>query len=60
MVSQEPIRLWMAIVFGHGLFVLAGAAMTVAHLLTLKPTIGAARSPGAREAPGRLEAVASR
>ncbi len=41
-VSQEPIRLWMFIAFVHGLMVLAGAIITVRHLLTLKPPAGAA------------------
>jgi nitric oxide reductase subunit B len=37
MVAQQPIRFWMMIAFVHGLMVLAGAVMTIVHLLTLKP-----------------------
>ena len=37
MVSQEPIRFWMFVVFLHGLMVLAGVVITVKHLLTLRP-----------------------
>ncbi len=37
MVAQEPMRFWMLIVFLHGLLVLAGVAITVTHLLTLRP-----------------------
>jgi nitric oxide reductase subunit B len=37
MVAQQPMRFWMLIVFIHGVGVLAGAVMTIAHLLTLKP-----------------------
>ena len=36
-MSQEPIRFWMFIVFLHGLLVVAGVFVTVKHLLTLKP-----------------------
>jgi len=37
MVSQQPIRFWMFIVFVHGLVVVAGVVLIVWHLLTLKP-----------------------
>jgi nitric oxide reductase subunit B len=37
-VAQQPIRFWMFIAFAHGLIVLAGVAVTVKHLLTLKPS----------------------
>jgi len=36
-VSQEPIRFWMFVVFAHGLLVLAGAVILIKHLLTLRP-----------------------
>jgi nitric oxide reductase subunit B len=36
-VSQQPIRFWMLIVFLHGLIVLAGVALIVWDLLTMKP-----------------------
>ncbi len=37
-VSQEPIRFWMFVVFAHGLLmVLPGALLVIRHLLTLKP-----------------------
>jgi nitric oxide reductase subunit B len=42
MVAQQPIRFWMFIAFVHGIGVLAGAAMTIVHLLTLKPAAPAA------------------
>ncbi|ABS26958.1 cbb3-type cytochrome c oxidase subunit I [Anaeromyxobacter sp. Fw109-5] len=35
-VSQEPIRFWMLLVFLHGLLVLAGAAIIAWDLLTLR------------------------
>jgi len=37
MLSQEPIRFWMFVVFLHGLIVVAGAFITIKHLLTLRP-----------------------
>jgi len=37
MVAQQPMRFWMFVVFLHGAGLLAGAVMTIAHLLTLKP-----------------------
>ncbi len=37
MISQQPIRFWMFIVFVHGLIVVAGVFLIVWHLLTLKP-----------------------
>src|SRR5574341_1067861 len=37
LVAQEPIRFWMLIVFLHGLIVLAGVAVIVWDLLTMKP-----------------------
>jgi nitric oxide reductase subunit B len=37
MVAQQPMRFWMFIAFLHGVGVLAGAVMTIGHLLTLKP-----------------------
>jgi nitric oxide reductase subunit B len=43
MVAQQPIRFWMLIAFVHGLMVLAGAVMTIVHLLTRKPA-GAERA----------------
>lgn len=42
MLAQSPIRFWMAIVAAHGLLVLVGVAVTVRHLLTLKPAVVAA------------------
>jgi nitric oxide reductase subunit B len=36
MVAQDPIRFWMAIVAAHGLLVVAGVAVIVKHLLTLR------------------------
>ena len=41
MVAQEPIRFWMLLAFVHGIGVLTGAVMAIAHLLTLAP-----ESPG--------------
>jgi nitric oxide reductase subunit B len=37
MVAQQPMRFWMFIAFVHGIGVLAGAVMTIGHLLRLKP-----------------------
>jgi nitric oxide reductase subunit B len=37
MVAQQPIRFWMLVVLLHGLALLAGAVMTIVHLLTLRP-----------------------
>ncbi len=37
MVAQQPIRFWLLVVFLHGLGLLAGASMTIVHLLTLRP-----------------------
>ena len=37
MVAQSPMRFWMLVVFAHGLLVLAGAAVLIKHLLTLRP-----------------------
>ncbi len=37
MIAQQPIRLWMLLVFLHGLLALAGAALTIKDLLTLQP-----------------------
>jgi nitric oxide reductase subunit B len=42
MVAQQPIRFWMLLAFVHGVFVLAGAVMTIVHLLTLRPAEAAA------------------
>ncbi len=40
-VSQEPIRFWMFVVFAHGiLMVFPGVIITIKHLLTLKPAEG--------------------
>jgi nitric oxide reductase subunit B len=39
MLSQEPIRFWMFVVFVHGLIVVAGVFVTVKHLLTLRPAV---------------------
>ncbi len=36
-VAQQPIRFWMFVVAVHGLMLLAGALITIKHLLTLKP-----------------------
>jgi len=36
-VSQGPIRFWMAVVFAHGLLVLLGVSVIAWDLLTLKP-----------------------
>ncbi len=47
MVAQQPIRFWMLLAFVHGVFVLAGAVMTIVHLLTLRPA-GAAEPASAR------------
>ena len=38
MVAQQPIRFWMFVAAAHGLLVLAGALVTIRHLLTLKPS----------------------
>jgi nitric oxide reductase subunit B len=46
MVAQQPIRFWMFLAFLHGVGVLAGAIMTIVHLLTLKHAPEAA--PAAR------------
>ena len=35
--AQQPIRFWMFIAWLHGIGVLAGAVMTIVHLITLKP-----------------------
>ena len=37
MLAQQPIRFWMFVVAAHGLLLLAGALVTIRHLLTLKP-----------------------
>ncbi len=37
MIAQQPIRFWMFVVTMHGLMLLAGALITIRHLLTLKP-----------------------
>jgi nitric oxide reductase subunit B len=37
MVAQQSMRFWLFVVFLHGIGVLVGAAMTIAHLLTLRP-----------------------
>jgi nitric oxide reductase subunit B len=37
MAAQQPMRFWMLIAFLHGVGVLVGAAMTIWHLLTLRP-----------------------
>jgi nitric oxide reductase subunit B len=50
MVAQQPIRFWMFVAFVHGLGVLAGAAMAIVHLLTLRPGQAADLAPPA----GRL------
>ena len=36
-ISQQPIRFWMLLVFLHGLLVLGGAAHVAMHLLRLRP-----------------------
>ncbi|MGB8930261.1 MAG: cbb3-type cytochrome c oxidase subunit I [Anaeromyxobacteraceae bacterium] len=36
-VSQEPIRFWMAVVFAHGVLVLVGISVIAWDLLTMKP-----------------------
>jgi len=46
-VALQPIRFWMLLAFVHGVFVLAGAVMTIVHLLTLRPA-GAAEPASAR------------
>jgi nitric oxide reductase subunit B len=46
MVAQQPIRFWMFVAFMHGIGVLAGAAMTIVHLLTLRPAVHAAPAVG--------------
>jgi nitric oxide reductase subunit B len=46
MVAQQPIRFWMFIAFVHGIGVLAGASMSIVHLLTLKPAARAAPALG--------------
>lgn len=38
MLAQQPIRFWFLVVLLHGLGLLAGAVMTIAHLLTLRPS----------------------
>jgi nitric oxide reductase subunit B len=45
-VAQQPIRFWMFIAFVHGIGVLAGASMSIVHLLTLKPAARAAPALG--------------
>ncbi len=37
MLAQQPIRFWMFVVAVHGLLLLAGALITIKHLLSLKP-----------------------
>jgi nitric oxide reductase subunit B len=37
MIAQQPIRFWMLLAVLHGLMVLAGAVLSVIHLLTLRP-----------------------
>jgi nitric oxide reductase subunit B len=37
MVTQQPVRFWMLLAVIHGLMALAGAVITVRHLLTLRP-----------------------
>ncbi len=49
MVAQRPMRFWMLVVVLHGLMVVAGVFLTVKHLLTLRPALGAVEEaePGA-------------
>ncbi len=42
MLAQQPIRFWMLVAALHGAIVLAGAIVTIRHLLTLKPVPQAA------------------
>ncbi len=37
MMAAQPIRFWMVVAFAHGLIALAGAIVTVVHLLRLRP-----------------------
>lgn len=44
-ISQQPIRFWMFVVFAHGiLLVLPGVIITIKHLLTLKPAKASAET----------------
>jgi len=40
------MRFWMLVVVLHGLLVVAGVAVTVEHLLTLRPERAAVELPG--------------
>ena len=46
MVAQQPMRFWMLVVVLHGLMVVAGVAVTVKHLLTLRPELSAVAETG--------------
>ncbi|RPI26692.1 MAG: nitric-oxide reductase [Acidobacteria bacterium] len=54
MIAQRPIRFWMFVAFLHGLAVVAGVAVIVWHLLTLKP--GAEVREPAKPAPEKVAA----
>jgi nitric oxide reductase subunit B len=45
-VSQEPIRFWMAVVFAHGLLILLGVVIIAWDLLTLKAPAAATAKSG--------------
>jgi nitric oxide reductase subunit B len=45
-VAQQPIRLWMFIVFLHGILVLAGVVIIVKHLLALRPALAPSAAAG--------------
>jgi nitric oxide reductase subunit B len=49
MVAEQPMRFWMLVVVLHGIVVVAGVAVTVVHLLKLRPQPAAIE----REAPAR-------
>jgi nitric oxide reductase subunit B len=51
MVAQQPMRFWMLIVVLHGLMVVAGVALTVKHLLTLRADLREAEeaAPGSSD-----------
>ncbi|HET9599240.1 MAG TPA: nitric-oxide reductase, partial [Anaeromyxobacteraceae bacterium] len=55
MVAQQPMRFWMVVVVLHGVMVVAGVAVTVKHLLTLRPASASAESEEA--APRRAMAT---
>ena len=51
MVAQQPMRFWMLVVVLHGLMVVAGVAVTVKHLLTLRPELSAVAETGPEAQP---------